>query len=76
MNFLLHIREPAFHCVQGRRFLGVRGGYNCRVTFPDRRCTELNKMLSSKENLSLRVTPSYDPGGQPEVYSSNRVAKH
>ena len=33
MYFLLHVGEPLFHCVQGHRFVGVRGGYNCRVTF-------------------------------------------
>ena len=35
MNFLLHVGEPLFHCVQGCRFVGVRGSYDCRVTFSE-----------------------------------------
>ena len=33
MHFLPHVGEPLFHCVQGRRFVGVRGSYDCRVAF-------------------------------------------
>jgi hypothetical protein len=36
MHFLLHVGEPLFHCVQGRRFVGVRGSYDCRVAFLER----------------------------------------
>ena len=37
INFLLHVREPPFHCVQGlgRSFVGVRGSYDRRITFPE-----------------------------------------
>jgi len=35
MHFLLRVGEPLFYCVQGQRFVGVRGSNNCRVTFPE-----------------------------------------
>ena len=35
MNFFVHVGEPQLHCVQGSRFIGVRGNYDCRVAFPE-----------------------------------------
>ena len=34
MNFLMNVvGEPLFQCVQGQRFVGVRGSNKCRITF-------------------------------------------
>ena len=45
MNFLPHIREPLFHCVQGCRFICVRGSYDRRVTFPEDAIQDLIKRV-------------------------------
>ena len=60
MNFLLHIGEPLFHCIQEHRFVDVRGSYDYRVTFSERAIEVLNKILMIGKILSLRVNSSSD----------------
>ena len=56
MHFLLHIGEPLFHCVQGRRFVGVRGSHDCRVTFLEKADEISNKILTTEEKKFFVLT--------------------
>ena len=42
MQFLLLVREALFQSVQGHRFIGIRGSYNCRVAFMEGADANLN----------------------------------
>ena len=60
MQFLIHVGEALFQCVQGHRFVGIRGCHDCRVTFMEGADKILNKIQTTEGILSLHITFSHD----------------
>ena len=58
MKFLLLVGEALFQSVQGHRFIGIRGSYNCRVAFMEGADANLNNdnVLANEKKLSLRIS--------------------
>ena len=60
MNFLLHVGEPLFHCIQGRRFVGVRGSHDCRITFSVGAKIFFEQSPDDGEKFVLRISSAHD----------------